>query len=76
MSEPITFARAGGPPDNWCFLDVFDGEVALELVREVDTARGYALVHYRDDAGQLVLAGDEPALRRIESPNLSIRVRA
>lgn len=69
----ITFARAGGPPINCMDLEVFDGEVRLDACTEVDTERGYAIVHVKDEDGKFVIDGDNAVLQRIESENLSIR---
>jgi hypothetical protein len=74
--EQITFAKAGGPPANWRSLKVFDGATELKYVHEVDTVQGYALVHYTDEAGRQIIQGQHLALRRINSPNLSIRTAA
>lgn len=42
MSEQITYAKVGGPPDNWKGLKVFDsaGEEVKDVV-EVDVTKGF-----------------------------------
>lgn len=67
MSEVVTYAKAGGPPDNWCGLLVLDrdsGEYVGEVC-ECDTEGGW-LVRYKTDAqGNFYLDGDEVARERL-----------
>lgn len=43
MSEPITYAKVHGPPDNWYGLEIIDLETGLKVsnVVKVDTAAGW-----------------------------------
>lgn len=47
MTDPITYAKAGGPPDNWLGLQVRDldtGKV-LDRVLEANTVQGWVVEH-------------------------------
>lgn len=56
-----TYARAGGPPDNWQELTIWDRATGLEVewVVEVNAAEGWAIVYEtpgRDDPETNTLA--------------------
>jgi hypothetical protein len=53
MSEPITYAKAGGPPDDWHGVRIFWRETGHELhhVVEVNAEQSWAIVNRLDEAG-------------------------
>lgn len=71
MTEPLTYAVVGGPPDDWNGLLVFDldsGEEVREVI-EVDTSEGWLVRLKRDENGQFFIdpdAPDEAAKERLE----------
>lgn len=77
MADPITYANAGGPPDNWHELEVFDAATAAKVdsVLEVDAAAGWLIRHRYDESGQRVIEGEEWATERVEG-RFEIRPRA
>ncbi len=64
-----TYAKAGGPPDDWTEIQVFDVATGarVEDVVEVNTAEGWAEVYVRDERGRYILSptGREVAVERI-----------
>ena len=54
----ITYARAGGPPDDWPGLTIWDLETGLEVkdVTAVNTAEGWVDVLDRNAAGEFYTA--------------------
>lgn len=67
MTEAPTFAKSGGPPDDWRRCRVFDADTGAEVrdVVEVDTQIGYLLKFERNEQGRLVLTPDRRAVRVI-----------
>lgn len=53
MSEPITYAKSGGPPDDWCDLRIFDMESGREVkdVYEVNVTEGWLLRYQTNERG-------------------------
>jgi hypothetical protein len=72
----ITFAKVGGPPNDWRNLQIFDGDEKVADCIEVNTVAGYALVHARDAQARFELDGEKLAVRRLESKSLRIEVTA
>jgi hypothetical protein len=73
VDEPLTYAKAGGPPDNWRGITVIDLETEqpVEAVVEVDTLAGFVIKHALDAAGNGVIDWNAPGgpaiiLERIE----------
>lgn len=66
MDAGITYAKAGGPPDNWLYLRVEDVDTGLIIpeVIEVNTAEGWA-IRYKRVNYALVLGPDGPETERI-----------
>lgn len=58
----ITYAKAGGPPDDWCGLKVFDLDTGEEVteVDEVNAAEGWLVRAKTDENGNIFL--DETGL--------------
>jgi len=53
--EPLLYAKAGGPPDNYMHLEVFlDGE-KLDGVTEANVTEGWLIRIKRDADGNLML---------------------
>lgn len=50
MTDQITYAKVGGPPDDWERLQVRDTEsgALVDSVIEVNTEEGWALISRRD----------------------------
>lgn len=66
----ITYARAGGPPDNWMGLRVFNIDTGKEMlnVHEVDAEAGW-LVQYvvvDEKAGTLMAVEGQLVLERVD----------
>lgn len=74
MTDKITYAKAGGPPDNWRNLLVFDGPEQLDAVIECDTVAGYAIYHPKGADGRFIIAGENLCTIRLESKHLRIEV--
>lgn len=55
-----TYAKAGGPPDDWTEMQVFNVETGLLVpdVYEVNTVEGWVEVYPRDERGRSVLSSD------------------
>lgn len=72
MSEPLTYAKVDGPPDDWQVLRIFNVRTGDEMfdVCEVNAAEGWLIRAARNDAGELYLTGDpadpEIAKERVE----------
>lgn len=72
MSEQITYAKVGGPPDDWCGLRVFDRDSGAEVldVLEANAAEGWLIRLARDEAGEFYAVGQggdaEAAVERLE----------
>jgi len=67
MSEPVTYARAGGPPDDWQGLRVFKvktGEEVLEVV-EVSTKDNWLKRLVTDREGKPIVKNGELVVERI-----------
>lgn len=62
----LTYAKVGGPPDDWCGLRVLNeqGE-EIDRVVEVNAAEGW-LVRHKVKGGCLVVEGEHVATERIE----------
>lgn len=54
MMRNVTYAKVGGPPDDWCGIQVFDAAGAeVSDVIEVNTAEGWLVRCRRNEAGIL-----------------------
>jgi hypothetical protein len=66
----ITYAKAGGPPDNWWGLRVFDLDTGQEVldVEECNTDEGWLIRHKRDGKGNFYVdpGTDKIASERVE----------
>ncbi len=60
--EPLTYAKAGGPPDNWRGITVIDLETDLPVcaVIEVDTLAGFVIKQAVGDDGQPIIDWNAP----------------
>jgi len=70
----ITYAKVGGPPDNWWELRVLDldtGKFITEVI-EVNTAEGWLVRYKTDENGQPIISGLNWARERVEG-NFEIR---
>lgn len=71
-AEELTYAKVGGPPEEWMGLKVLDVTTGQELrdVLEVNTVEGWCVTLQRDARDHLVVAWidgtPEPAQVRIE----------
>lgn len=67
MAEKLTYAKAGGPPDDWRMWRVFNSVTGQEVrdVREVDTAAGWCIKLSVDALGRPVLAEDHFTYERV-----------
>lgn len=73
--SPLSWAKVGGPPENWQQIDVIDlatGERLRDVI-EVNTTGGWAIVHRMVD-GKPVLGGVDLATDRIEG-RFELRLR-
>lgn len=52
MSEVLTYAVVGGPPDDWAELEVInlDSGLPVEFCVEVNTVEGWVIVSVRNEA--------------------------
>lgn len=69
MSEPLTYAKVDGPPDDWNNLIITDLATGLEVVdvHEVNATEGWLIRSTRNDAGELHVTGQgDVAKERIE----------
>lgn len=55
-TERVTYAKIGGPPDDWQQLTIVDLDTGrhLDNVIEIDTANGWAIVYPKDEAGRFL----------------------
>jgi len=62
MSDPITYAKAGGPPDDWHGLRVFDLDTGAEIerVEEVNAAEGWLIRANLDERGYVYPDPEKP----------------
>jgi len=68
---PITYAKAGGPPDNWRGLKIYDLDTGKEVwdVEEVSAVEGWLIRMKRNEKGEIFIDpanGDEVAVERLE----------
>lgn len=72
----VTYAKAGGPPDDWRGLAIIDLDTGQEVldVTEVDTVAGWLVSYKRNAEGSYYLDGDQIARQRIEG-RYQIRAR-
>lgn len=64
--QPLTYAKADGPPDDWMLLKVIDADTGEEItdVVEVNTAEGWLVRYVIDpETGSPVLEGEGDDLR-------------
>jgi hypothetical protein len=69
--EPITYAKAGGPPDDWHGLKIYDLDTGQEVTQaeEVNAAEGWLIRAKLNDRGMIYIdpeKGDEIARERLE----------
>lgn len=62
----ITYAKAGGPPVNWRFLDCFDGDQPLSRVIEIDTVAGFYITLDKVGIARKETRHESAALRIVE----------
>lgn len=64
----IPYAKAGGPPEDWKDLRVFNLDTGLEVrsVTEVNTAEGWVVRMRRDLDGGIIVENGEIATERLE----------
>lgn len=62
--EPLTYARAGGPPDDWCGLEIWNQQTGCQVlyVVEVDAAAGWVKHYVRGADGGFELTPDGEAI--------------
>jgi hypothetical protein len=67
-AEPITYAKVGGPPHDWCGLRIFNEDTGAELdhVVEINAADGWLVRYAKDERGELILEGDALKKERVE----------
>ena len=58
MSEVITYAKVGGPPDDWYGLQVIDLETGQEVTEVVECSAdgGWLIRQKTDENGRIVLS--------------------
>lgn len=63
----ITYAKVGGPPDNWHEIEIIDLDSGKQLkgVVEVNTAEGWVIAYKDGPDGKPVIEGDEVVKERI-----------
>lgn len=67
MSDKIVYAKAGGPPDNWHGIRVFDHHGSeFHDVCEVHAGEGWLIRVKRNEASDIYAVGDEVATERLE----------
>lgn len=72
----IPYAVAGGPPDDWFGLSVFDRSGnEIKNVVEVNVAEGWLIRHRLDNAGRSFVENDEIATERIEGDFTVVRTK-
>ena len=67
-AQPLTYAKAGGPPDNWVNLEVLgpDGVTQMRDVIEVDAKEGWCIRLARGPGGKLLVKDGALVPERIE----------
>jgi hypothetical protein len=68
MSEVITYAKVGGPPDDWASLQVVDLDTGepVERVVEVNASEGWLIRHKVDDTGHIETANGYIVWERLD----------
>lgn len=76
--EPLTYAKAGGPPADWLGIAILDRDSGqfVEDVEECNAAEGWLIRHKRNARGEFYLDGDKIAKERIEGRFAILRRRA
>ena len=67
-AQPLTYAKAGGPPKNWHKLEVLgpDGVTPMRDVVEVDAKEGWCIRNARGADGKLLVKDGALVPERIE----------
>lgn len=68
MKSTITYAKAGGPPDNWreiTVLNVETGEEVVDIV-EVNATEGWAVINAISENGHRIVFNGTAVTKRIE----------
>lgn len=67
MAGELTYAKVGGPPDDWFGLTIIDLDTNAGVfgVVEVNTAEGWLVRHKRGTDGMIETAGDSVVHERI-----------
>lgn len=50
--DPPLYAKAGGPPDGYTYLEILKDGVLVDNVYEVNVAEGWAVINELDDDGR------------------------
>jgi hypothetical protein len=74
--EPLTYAKAGGPPKNWAKLEVLEGDDVRPMaeVLEVNAAEGWCRRYMRGPDGKL-LTNRGALVEEFVEGEFTIRVR-
>lgn len=62
MSDPITYAKVYGPPDDWSLLQIVDLDTGEDVrhVLEVNATEGWLVRACRNEAGMIYADPDKP----------------